>query len=45
MSKNKLVKENIRNQTRGFTKEKELEENLKLEISKEIASFNNQKNK
>ena len=41
----KLVKENIRNQTRGFTNEKELEENLKLEISKEIASFNNQKKK
>ena len=38
MNKGKIVNENIRNTSRSFTKEKEVEDSLKMEIAKEIAS-------
>ena len=45
--KNKNVNDNIRNINKRFTKEKELEENLKYEIAKEIyeKERSNKKNK
>ena len=38
VNKGKIVNENIRNTSRSFTNEKELEDSLKMEIAKEIAS-------
>lgn len=38
MNKGKIVNENIRNTSRSFRNEKELEDSLKVEIAKEIAS-------